>query len=180
MSQSLLDSQPDCRRRIANLVVVGGATRQQIADDLARHYTLPKTPSPRTVTGWLADEEVRALIAELEGIRADLSPGESPGTLLPEPVDPMEASMDLYGLADDCPAFRDLLHRADHDPACPENVIMDALADDDDLEAAARKRLDGWDPGGYELAAHYARRYRHADYDLPEAAKPYADLVAAA
>ena len=163
MSQSLIDRYPDARRHIATLAVAFGANRRQIADDLARKYTLTKTPSLRSVTSWLADEQVARLIRELEGIRRDLAPGEHPSTGLPEPVDRADAATDLFGLLEEFPAFIDLMHRADNDPGFPDDAPREVLVEgegksDEEFAATCRERAGDWSPQGYEIAKHYAKQ----------------------
>jgi hypothetical protein len=130
-------------------VVIGGATRAQVAADLQKHYTLPKTPSPRSVTGWLADSEVKRLIGELEDIRRGLQPGEEPGRLLPEPVDAMQVDMDLWTFLDDHPAYAALLQRVELDPAfnddaAPRRILVETDSGEA-LETAAAELIEGWD-----------------------------------
>lgn len=92
-----LDRDPGgARRYVAQLFVVGGATREQVANKLRDKYGVSVTT--RIITTWRNnDPELRGMMEELEAIKRDLSPGDetNPADLLRETVDPAEAVNDL-------------------------------------------------------------------------------------
>jgi|ERR1051326_459218 hypothetical protein len=147
-----LDREPGgCRRWISQLVVVGGATRAQVAAKLQERYGVSVTT--RSLTSWYAnDEQLKALIEELEDVRRDMNPDASPADLLaavPEPIDRAEAVADLYAFLDEFPVYGELIHRAELDPDCDDDaaaqVLLEDHADDAAFEAACRERLGDWD-----------------------------------
>ncbi len=146
-----LDRDPGgARQYVATLIVVGGATRAQIAEALARKYSIPE-PTSRSVTAWKnGDPELRAIVEAMEAAKRDLAPGEDPTQLIPEPVDPAEASGDLFDLAIRIPSFGTLLYREgqrDDDQADDVLAVLAAgHATAAEFEADCIRRLGDYNP----------------------------------
>jgi hypothetical protein len=143
------DYNEDARRYVASLLAMG-ANRGQVVEKLRDRFGV--TVSKRSVTSWRNnDAELIALVDELESIKRDLHPDDNrnPADLLPEPTDPAQASMDLFGLAVDVPAFGVLMYRADHDPDFDSDHVHRVLTaghDDAAFAAACEVLIDGYDP----------------------------------
>jgi hypothetical protein len=164
-----LDRDPGgARQYVATLLVVGGATRSQVADAMARKYGIP-APTGRSVTAWKnTDPELRKLIQQMEAAKRDVAPG---GTVEIRPeVNRAHAVADLFAVCEQFPAFALLVHRdADREESsastwgAPENVTpggeddsfhseaMAALMEgegmsDEEFEAHCRARLEAGPP----------------------------------
>jgi hypothetical protein len=107
-----LDRDPGgAREYVATLLVVGGASRAEIAQAMARKYGIP-APTGRSVTKWKNnDPELRALIEKMEAAKLDLKPGDDPAALLRREANPAQAVSDLLGVCVTFPAFGLLLNR---------------------------------------------------------------------
>jgi hypothetical protein len=115
MTESILDrldrDPGGARQYVATLIVIGGASRAKVAEALARKYNIP-APTGRSVTAWKSgDSKLRALIEQTEAAKRDVAPGGDPTDLLPEPVNVAQVDADLFSLADEFPAFGDLMRR---------------------------------------------------------------------
>jgi hypothetical protein len=115
MAESILDrldrDPGGARQYVATLLVAGGASRAQVADALARKYSIP-APTGRSITEWKNhDPELRTLIAEMETAKRDLRPGDDPTDLLPREVNQAQAASDLFGVCIHFPAFALLMER---------------------------------------------------------------------
>ncbi len=115
MSESILDrldrEHGDARQYVATLFVVGGATREQVAEALARKYDIP-APTGRSVSKWKnGDPELRDLIRQMEAAKRDLTPDDDPTALLRPEVNTAQAAADLFGVALQSPSFAALLKR---------------------------------------------------------------------
>jgi hypothetical protein len=113
MAESILDrldrDPGGARQYVATLTVIGGATRAQVADALARKYGI-NPPTGRSVTKWKSeDPELRALIEQMRAAKRDVAPGDDPADLIPVQVDPAEAVSDLFGVAIQFPHFARLV-----------------------------------------------------------------------
>jgi hypothetical protein len=99
------------RRYVANLFVVGGASRAQVAAALARKYSIP-APTTRSVTAWRSkDPELKKMIAELEAIKAETSPDDPTLPELSQPVNIERVDGVLFDFLSAHPAFAALLFR---------------------------------------------------------------------
>jgi hypothetical protein len=123
-----LDRNPGgARQYVATLLVVGGASRTQIAEALARKYDIA-VPTTRSISAWKnTDPELRELIRQMEAAKRDVAPGGDPLKLMPREVNKAQVDSDLFSLCVDVPAFALLIAR------------------EDDRRAAAA--ADGSDPG---------------------------------
>jgi len=117
MADSILDRLDrehggGARQYIANLFVVGGATREQVAEKLAEKYSIP-APTGRSISKWKnEDAELRELIRQMEAAKRDLAPGDDPTALLPRREVSREAASErLFTFAVTSPAFAKLLKR---------------------------------------------------------------------
>ncbi len=115
MAESILDrldrDPGGARQYVATLIVVGGATRSQVADALARKYNIP-APTGRSITGWKNnDPQLRDLIGQMEAAKRDVTPGDNLTDLLPREVTAEAASERLFALAIHCRPFAELLKR---------------------------------------------------------------------
>lgn len=163
MADTLLDKHPGSRRYVAHLHSYG-ATREQICTKLAEKYPM-RRPTPRIMTTWLnKDPELVKMIRELADIKQEMTPGDSALAELPEPVDPAEASGDLFDLAVGIPAFGRLLHREgkrDEDDPAEDDVSAVLAAGHStaaEFEADCIRRLDSYDPHGAGVKAAESRR----------------------
>lgn len=120
-----LDREPGgARQYVAQLFVVGGATREQVAAQLHKRFGVKVTT--RSISKWKAeDAELRRLIDELEEVRRDLAPDASAADVLaniPAPVDRAQVCADLLTMTIKFPAFGRLMHREYvREKAAPEN-----------------------------------------------------------
>ena len=103
----------DARSYVAQLFVVGGATREQVAQKLRERYGVEVTT--RIITTWRnGDKKLIALMEELEAVKRELQPDDDLGDVLskmPRPVDPAQSASDLFGMAIRFPAFAKLMSR---------------------------------------------------------------------
>lgn len=114
MADSILDrldrNPGGAREYVATLLVAGDATREQVAEALARKYSIAK-PTGRTITKWKNhDPELRELIQKMEAVKRDAKPGDDADLLRPQ-VTTGRATLWLFDLADRFPAFANLLRR---------------------------------------------------------------------
>jgi len=117
MSESILDRLDrehggGARQYVATLLVVGGASRAQVAEALARKYDIP-APTGRSVTAWKNDDPaLRDLIRQMEAAKRDLAPGDDPRDLLPRREVTAEAASErLFTFAIQCRPLAELLKR---------------------------------------------------------------------
>lgn len=171
-----LDRDPGgARQYVATLLVIGGATRSQVAEAMARKYEIA-APTGRSITAWKNnDPELRTLIRQMEAAKRDVAPGDNPLALMPREVNKAQVDADLFGLCVDVPAFGLLIHREAtrqsetaaedgrgvfevlDDPTPPADFDADAMDDVravllaghetlEDFAADCERRLDGWEP----------------------------------
>lgn len=148
-----LDADPGgARKYIAALYAYGG-THEQVAQKLAEKFGI-RQPSKRIVGEWRRnDEKLIALIEELEEVRRDMNPDASPADVLanvPAPVDPAEASGELFDLTVKFPAFANLLARPDDEEFDGAEAMRQVLAaehdSDEAFEAACAALVGDWNP----------------------------------
>jgi hypothetical protein len=145
------ENNEDVRRYLANLIGAAGANREQVVKKLRDRYGV--TVTTRTVTNWQNnDPALVAMLRELEDIRHDLNPGEGLDALLPEAIDPADASGDLFDLAVKFPAFGKLIYREgkrDEDDPAEDDVLVVLAAEHDtaeDFAADCARRLGDYNP----------------------------------
>jgi DNA-binding transcriptional LysR family regulator len=178
-----LDRDPGGARRYLASLYAFGASHEQAAQKLAEQFHV-RAPTSRTTGEWRRnDPQLRQMIEALEAAKADVGADADPADVLanvPAPVDPCELATAIFDLHEDYPAWSRLSHRAFNDPDMDDdlawNILLEDHADDGAFEAACEAAADGWDPLGYEIAKHYAKRA--PDAALPEVAQPYAHYFA--
>lgn len=140
------------RRYVASLIVLGGATRAQVAAALAKRFGI-QPPTSRSVTTWInQDAKLIAMLRELEEIKREAK-GDVDISDLPEPTDPAEASRILYDLCVACPPFGTLVSRDDADGEDDVAAVLAAGHETDEaFEADCIARLDDYDPHAVEAA----------------------------
>jgi hypothetical protein len=117
----------DVRAYIAQLIVTGGASREQVAAKLKERYG--EAVTVRSIRAWAngGDERLAALIRELEQIKASLADDDDR-----DPADLMRPTIDwdtiLFDLGERFPAFKALMC---HDPEAFATVEAPTTGGDD-------------------------------------------------
>jgi hypothetical protein len=176
MTESILDRLDrehggGARQYVATLIVLGGASRAQVAEALARKYSIPE-PTGRSVTAWKnGDSKLRAIIEAMQSAKRDLAPDDDLGDVLakmPEPVDRGEAATDLFGVMEQFPAFNALSVRCFNDPDFPDDVWLKVLREDHDsdaaFEAACAALVGDYDPMTAAVEDHFAKHHERHSY----------------
>ncbi len=152
----------DVRRHIANMIVVGNASRADVCESLARKYSIP-APSTRSVSNWTKkDVKLRAMIEELKAIK-QTAPGGDPSDLLPRQVDTAKVDEDLFAEVEQHPAWAELWFRGGTtaDQPAPETDYYGNVVNGPDTPDAEPAERD--DAMAVLLAGHTTHEAFEAD-----------------